>query len=102
LQDWWKKKSIDAFILTETHLEGNFQSILPLNQLFICHGPEKQPTQGAKGGVGVILSPELAVYWERGKSNLTKGGLTAGGTTRFMSVNIKLKTLDNPSKKKLM
>jgi len=57
--------------------ENVIQSILPWNQLF------------------------LAVHWERGKNNLTKGGLTTGGTTRFMSVNIKLKTLGNPSKKKV-
>jgi hypothetical protein len=56
------EKKIDAFILTETHLEGDFQKTLPRKQLFIHHGPENQPRQGAKGGVGVILSPALAKH----------------------------------------
>ncbi len=96
-----EKKNIDAFILTEMHLEGDFQNFLPRNQLFIHHRPEKQPLQGAKGGVGVILSPELMSHWKNGKFKILKGGLLAGGTTRFMSVNIQLKTLDKTSKKKL-
>ncbi len=83
------------------HLEGDFQKILPRKQLFIHHGPEKQPHQGAKGGVGVILSPELANYWNNKKSKLLIGGTSVGETTRFMSVNIELKKLDKTSKKKL-
>jgi len=39
-----ENKSIDAFILAKTHLEEDFQSIPPKNQLFIHHGPDLQPT----------------------------------------------------------
>jgi hypothetical protein len=92
LSRFMENKKIDAFILMETHLEGDFQHILPKNQLFIHHGPENQPHQGAKGGVGVILSPELANHWIKGKDKMVKGGLSSGGTTTFMCVNIKLKT----------
>jgi hypothetical protein len=38
-------EKMDAFVLTETHLEGDFKNILPRNQLFIHYGPEKQPFQ---------------------------------------------------------
>jgi hypothetical protein len=85
--------------MQSNHLKGDFQKILPRNQLFIHHGPENQPHQGAKSGVGVILSPELAEHWRERKNNLTKGGIMIGGTTRFMSVSIKLKTLGKTSKK---
>jgi len=37
------ENNIDAFILTKMHLEGDFQILLPHNQLFIHHGREKQP-----------------------------------------------------------
>lgn len=81
------------------NLEGDFQKILPRNQLLIHHGPEKNPQQGAKGGVGVILSPELANHCKNGKNKPLTGGSSAGGTTRFMSVTIKLKKLAKTRKK---
>jgi hypothetical protein len=37
LTRFMEEKNIDAFILTETHLEGDFQKILPRNQLLIHH-----------------------------------------------------------------
>jgi hypothetical protein len=52
------------------HLERDFQKILPRKQLFIHHGPEKQPRQGAKSGVGVILFPEIAKHWKNEKNKL--------------------------------
>jgi hypothetical protein len=54
-----ESKSTDAFILTEMHLEGDFQQILQ-KKLFIDNGPENQPHQPAKGRVGMLLSPKLA------------------------------------------
>jgi hypothetical protein len=96
------KKNIDGVILIDTHLEGDFQNILyPRNQLFIHHRPEKQPLQGAKGEVGVILSPELRNHWKNGESKILKGGLLAGGAMGFMSVTINLKTLNKLVKKEL-
>jgi hypothetical protein len=97
------EKKIDAFILTETHLEGDFQKTLPRKQLFIHHGPENQPRQGAKGGVGKILSPVLANHWKKikNKNKLLLGGLSIGGTTRFMSITIKLEKLAKTSKNKV-
>jgi hypothetical protein len=96
-----EEKKIDAFILTETHLEGDFQKVLPRKQIFIHHGPETQPRQGAKGGIGIILSPELTKHWKNSKNKILLGGTSAGGTTRFMSVVIKLKILDKTSKNKV-
>ncbi len=49
----------------------------------------------------MILSPELTNHWKNGESKILNGGLSAGGTTRFMSVTIKLKTLDKTSKKRV-
>jgi hypothetical protein len=43
-----EKKNIDAFILTETHLEGDFQSILPRNQLFITTDRRNNPSKERK------------------------------------------------------
>jgi hypothetical protein len=63
------KKSLDAFTLTETHLEIDFQKILPKKQLLIHHhGPEKQSHQGANGGVGVIILPKIAKHWKNKKT----------------------------------
>ncbi len=59
---------------------------------------EKQrPHQGAKGGVGVILSPQLAK--RKMKKKLLNGGTSVGETTRFMSISIKLNKLAKTSKK---
>ncbi len=49
----------------------------------------------------MILLPELKNRWKNGKSKILKGGLSAGGTMKFMSANIKLKKLDETSKKEL-
>ena len=76
-------KSIDAYMLQEMHLEGNFTKILPSGHFLIHHGPDTQPRQGAKGGIAIILSPETAVNWKRGRSVTHYGGTTIGGTTRL-------------------
>ena len=39
------RKTIDAYLLQETHLEGDFTKILPGRNLMIHHGPESQPRQ---------------------------------------------------------
>jgi hypothetical protein len=74
------------------HLEGDIQILLPQNQLFIHHGPEKQPPLRARG---------LSHHWKNGDRKVLKSGTTTGETTRFMSLTIKLKTLGETSKIKL-
>jgi len=61
-------KSINAYILQETHLKGSFITYLPKGQLMIHHGLESQPKQGAKGGIAIILSPEMAENWIKNES----------------------------------
>ena len=55
-----EEKNIDAFMIQETHLEGNYIKILPRDFMMIHHGPESQPCRGAKGGVAIILSPGMS------------------------------------------
>jgi len=61
-------KSIDAYALQETHLPGDFIMYLPKGQLMIHHGPKFQPNKGVKGGIAIILSPEMTESWKRGGS----------------------------------
>jgi len=35
------KQNIQAYLIAETHLEGNFIKYLPKGQIIIHHGPEK-------------------------------------------------------------
>jgi len=69
-------KSIDAYMLQETHLQGDFIMYLPKRQLMIHHGPKSQPNQGANGGITIFLSPKMTKSWKRGGSITTdnKGG----------------------------
>ena len=59
----------------------------------IYHGPKSQPNQGAKGGVAIILSPEMMESWKRGGSIIRWGGETPGEFTRLVSVDIEIKTV---------
>jgi hypothetical protein len=69
--------------------------------LFVHHGPPRHPSQGAKGRVGIILSPKLAHQWKnggkRGIKKLVKGGLSYGDTTRFMCLTISFEILKSES-----
>jgi len=97
-----KKKNIDAYLIQETHLPGTFEKYIYDNYYLIHHGPECQPTNGAKGGVAIILSPELAVQWKssgKGKKIIT-GGISTGETTRILSISMKFETLQSTSPKK--
>ena len=87
-----KKKNIDAYLIQETHLSGDFEKFIIDNYYLIHHGPEAQPTNGAKGGVAIILSPELHTQWQSsGKAKkIIRGGILAGETTRILSVSMKL------------
>ena len=59
-----EEKKIDAFMIQETHLEGDYIKILPRDFMMIHHGPETKPCQGAKGGVAIILSPGMTQNWK--------------------------------------
>ena len=73
-----KNNNIDAYLIQETHLAGDFEKILLLDHYFIHHGPEYQPANGAKGGVAIILSPDLAFQWKTSGSakKISRGGLS--------------------------
>jgi hypothetical protein len=58
-----KKNNIDAYLIQETHLAGDFGKNLILDHYMVYHGPETQPSSGAKGRVAIILTPELAHQW---------------------------------------
>jgi len=89
-----KKKNIDAYLIQETHLSGDFEKSIIDNYYFIHHGPETQPTNGAKGGVAIILSPELHAQWQSsGKAKkIIRGGILTGETTRILSVSMKFES----------
>ena len=65
------KQTIQAYLKAETHLEGNFIKYLPKGQIMIHCGPKKQPKQGAKVGVAVILSPKLEQGWKKHENIIT-------------------------------
>lgn len=56
--------NLDSYLIQETHLAGDFEQLI-YDYYLIHHGPETQPTNGAKGGVAtIVLSPELAEAWK--------------------------------------
>ena len=77
-----KPKGIDAYLIQETHLSGDFEKSIFGGYYLIHHGPQKQPQKGAKGGVAIILSPELADQWRNnGRSKeIVRGGNSIGET----------------------
>jgi len=86
-----EKKKIDAYLIQETHLAGDFEKFLINDFYFIHHGPESQPANGKRGGVAIILSPDMHRQWKQsGKAKkVFKGGPSIGNTTRILSVNIR-------------
>ena len=85
-------KNIQAYLIQETHLQGDFTQKISGRLTFIHHGPETQPTKGAKGGVGIILSREWTKGWTRGGNITRHGGNSAGNTTRLLSIDVVLET----------
>jgi hypothetical protein len=85
-----KKKKIDAYLVQETHLATDFEKTISLDYYLIHHGLPTQPRCGAKGGVTIILSPELATHWKSSKKQrkIIKGGTSIGETTRFLSISM--------------
>ena len=92
-----KKKSIDAYLIQETHLAGDFEKILIDNYCLIHHGPESQPINGKRGGVAIILSPSLHLQWKtsRKAKKILRGGLSTGETTRFLSISMRFEMPGN-------
>ena len=91
-------KNLDAYIIQETHLAGDYATILPQGNIFIHHGPKTQPLRGAKGGVAIVLSEELGTLWKKNGSKVLRGGPSIGATTRYMRVDVKLKLTNSKSK----
>jgi len=69
----------------------HFEKILLLDYYLIHHGPEFQPTSGAKGGIAIILSLDLALQWKTSgrAKKITRGGVSIGNTTRALSISMK-------------
>ena len=88
-----KKEQIDCFLIQETHQEKDTIQELGQGYTFIHHGPDTQPAQGAKGGIGIILSPEFTKMWRKGGSKIEYGEIIAG-TTRLMRVDIDVAIFD--------
>ena len=100
-----RDNNIDAYLIQETHLPGDFEKILLLDYYLIHHGPEHQPASGAKGGVAIILSPDLAVQWKTSGTAKKKirGGPSIGNTTRALSISMKFEVappINPPNKPK--
>jgi hypothetical protein len=98
-----KEKNIDVYLIQETHLVGDFEKTLIDNFFMIHRGPEEQPLRGAKGGVAIVLSPELADLWKssKKKQKIARGGTTIGDTTRILSISIRFKTNNSKLNKEL-
>jgi hypothetical protein len=96
-----KENNLDAYLVQETHLAGDFEKTLISDYYLIHHGPETQPSNGAKGGVAIILSPDLTTTWKAsGKAKkCLKSGPSVGNTTRFLSVNLRLGPTKDHSQK---
>jgi len=54
-----EEKNIDAYIIQETHVEGDYPKILNNGYVMVHHGPTQLLRNGAKGGVAIILSREF-------------------------------------------
>ena len=46
-----EERNVDAYIIQETHLEGDYTKILNNGDIMVHHRPTQQPRNGAKGGV---------------------------------------------------
>ena len=66
----------------------------------IHHGLESQPKQGAKEGITILLSPEMAKTWIKNRSIISYRGDSIGRTTRLLSVGFKIKTVVTETKSK--
>jgi hypothetical protein len=95
-----RDNNIDAYLIQETHLPGDFEKILLLDYYLIHHGPEHQPASGAKGGVAIILSADLAVQWKTSGTakKIIRGGPSIGNTTRALSISMKFEVAPPPHK----
>ena len=87
-------RKLDAYIIQEMHLAGDYIKIIGEKKYYmIHHGPEEQPRSGAKGGVTIVLSEEMANHWIKGESKIKYGGIMAGKMTRLLGIDIKIKLI---------
>ena len=102
LPRFMKKKNIDAYLIQETHLPGTFEKYIFNNYYLIYHGPDNQPSNGAKEGIAIILSPELTTQWKssRKAKKIMTGGISTSETTRFLSISVKFEILQPQNSKK--
>ena len=95
-----QQKNIDAYLIQETHLAGDFEKFLINDYYIIHHGPETQPVNGKRGGVAIFLSPDLHLQWKlsgKGKK-IIKGGTTVGDTTRILSISMRFELTSSTNK----
>ena len=93
------EKKIDAYILQETHLEGDYTKTMNNCFLIIHHSPPRQPKNGAKGGVVIIMSKKFDKEWRKAGNKTRLGGVAAGNTTRVLAIDVHLK-LESNSKRR--
>ena len=49
-----EREKLNPYIIQETHLTGDFERALPREMTMIHHGPDIQPSRGAKKGVATF------------------------------------------------
>ena len=84
------KHHIKAYLIQETHLARDFIMQISRGHPIIHHGPDNQPTNGAKGGVTIILCPEWYHYWQ--KSGSIQKRIPAADTARLLAIELKIPT----------
>jgi len=92
------KHHIKAYLIQETHLAGDFTMQISGGHTIIHHGPDSQPTSGAKGGVAIILCPEWYHYWQ--KSGSIQKRIPAADTARLLAIELKIPTQNCKNKEK--
>lgn len=93
--------NLDAYLIQETHLVGDFEKHIMFDYYVIHHGPETQPPNGAKGGVALILSYDLTNVWKtsrKAKQCIRGGGKSVSNTTIFLSVNLRFRSSEKKTK----
>lgn len=94
-----KNIKIQAFLIQETHLAGDYTREISNNYLLIHHGPEIQPTRGAKGGAAITLSENWIDLWRKDGCIIRIGPPTNEDTTRLLAINIPIANPDRPRAK---
>jgi len=67
------KRKINAYILQEIYLEGDYMKIMNNSFIMIHHHPLRQPKNRAKGGVVIIISKEFDKGWRKAGNKKRSG-----------------------------